>query len=1322
MTDTSFSHKDVVWCKCAGLFWPGEVHSLESLPDEIRDGFLKTPLVVVKFFDEDVYEFVLNSKDVHPYNCDKKEDFIRKGLARARTKAKEGVKDGYFAKFPKDVIYCEQITNGNPNILNEEPFAEPKKKDKVDYSLIFGDPEEIKAKKDEILQKSVIKKIRSRETGSSSPKPITHPRFLGHSDHTVRILARPSTPYHVHSGEETVSMTRDDTRGSSQYTCAFCDFASSRVNVMLMHSKSHSEPSKTNLANFSKVRPGSETRVRLEVKGSRLFADAKASLTKKRKLTYTPTPKSTSESQTKKAKVVKAKSKVSNKKEVKDSEDKEEKEEKQEKKQAIFGDWSEEEEEEEKEKLKESINIIADQAEDSDDDFFSFKTNKQIEEEQKEPVTKESARPLRERKKSVEKQKTKTKLGKKKVKKRQTVSDAVKSLLNTSLKSDDLVSTSIDETSDDDIDIDNRMDFSDNYDEHESSAEDPTSPPPSPPPRTPSKRPVILKKSSTRSFQLPTRPDGKLELIRHDNSTSETKFAGITAKARAKQQARSQMSNNELFDKLLETETSSSSVNSQKDSDDAPTNKVDGEKPESSKDTFDTFDFDCDSELVKTPSKMRETVAEEKKNEVVVSNPVKSPSKTKIVETKSPLKDERSSPLETKSKSPKSIEKSPIKDQQTTRTNTKSPKSIEKSPVKEQQINETNNKSPNFIEKSPNKDLLSNTKEPKPEIQDDFTSTIDEVAKLLAKEDPVEEQVEKVDLNPVPSIETIEVKSEKQKTGDIIVNADIKSPNKTLNKLDKSSPLKYANHDLQVKNDNASNSLNLVKSDLVKKTPTISKVSLPKSASPNIISKPNVLQSSKSTEVIKKIVTVTVSNKMSTIKPVTTSARSLIHGTINNSKTIVLDKPAQSQIILNKSPPKKIIIEKPAISSPKIQNDAVIRKPVVANVSKITLEKPRKPMVQQKQIVVNSEKPVVAGLKPVVGGIGLGGPKISKNIVLSKPVVPQNPLPSNSSSPLKVESKIVTVTQKQETPIKSSTPKITLATPKKEDKPLTISLESKKTTIKPIVKTVEIPKRAAKVLGNKSGPVHGVSSVSSKPVVHLDKSEKSCKNSSVEIKLDTKPSIKLDTKTTVKLDSVSAAPAPTFSVANVASLPVTDAVDVKLNGSKLDSIPTIVEGLELVNDVPVADADGEMIYLLVDDGTDPNLENQTLYIDPSQLAAAAGGLVLQQDGGLILQSESGVPVLLQAAGAAGSTAASQTGQIILQNAGDAGSALSNLVILDEKEESSKPGSIVTSADTTGGMATLPAFPSSSLSQIPLITTSSQQGPIMVSSMAKDEKK
>ena len=53
MSDGRFSHQAAVWCRCGGLFWPGEVRSLDSLPAEIRDGFIKTPLVVVKFFDED---------------------------------------------------------------------------------------------------------------------------------------------------------------------------------------------------------------------------------------------------------------------------------------------------------------------------------------------------------------------------------------------------------------------------------------------------------------------------------------------------------------------------------------------------------------------------------------------------------------------------------------------------------------------------------------------------------------------------------------------------------------------------------------------------------------------------------------------------------------------------------------------------------------------------------------------------------------------------------------------------------------------------------------------------------------------------------------------------------------------------------------------------------------------------------------------------------------------------------------------------------------------------------------------------------------------
>ena len=56
-------------------------------------------------------------------------------MARAKTKAKEGVTDGWYAKFPKDVVKCEKLTNGNVNILEEEPFVERKEK-KIDY-LVF---------------------------------------------------------------------------------------------------------------------------------------------------------------------------------------------------------------------------------------------------------------------------------------------------------------------------------------------------------------------------------------------------------------------------------------------------------------------------------------------------------------------------------------------------------------------------------------------------------------------------------------------------------------------------------------------------------------------------------------------------------------------------------------------------------------------------------------------------------------------------------------------------------------------------------------------------------------------------------------------------------------------------------------------------------------------------------------------------------------------------------------------------------------------------------------------------------------------------------
>ena len=870
--------------------------------------------------------------------------------------------------------------------------------------MIFGDPEEIQQKKEEIIQKSVIKKIRSREDrgggASSSPKPITHPRFLGRSDHTVRILTQPSTPYHLASGDK--APPPSTSVATNKYTCPLCDFATARVNVMLMHSKSHSAPDRTNLANYARTGPPADSKAsKSEVKGARLFGDIKTSFVSKRKLFQSQ--KVNSEPSPKKSKVVK-KPKVTKK----------EREEREEKKNAIFGDWSEDENEEEEErvKLKESIESLFSNEEDSEEEFYQLKTNKQLDVESERET---ASRSLRERKTPDKCREVPGNKKRKKSKKKQSAADAVSSLIKSSLDSNSPGSSSED---------DNFHFFSDNGDLSEDG-----SPPASPPPATPSKRPVILKKSSSRSFQLPSRPDGKLELIKHE--TSETKYAGISAKAKAKQLARTQLNKDELFDKLFETEMSPQKEKKLKIEDEVVQEakiesneeepvkeepaepEVESSSTETAQKSIETYDFDCDSEG-KDPEVSR---SDEKSGDQLVSQ---------------------------------------------SQADTSKPPS--KPPV-------------------------------------------------------------------VPAVATVS-------------KIVIKSPQKTETELR-----------MQVK-------------------PSLSSGSVSKS--PLIVRKTTVAGSTKMTSPT-RIVTVQT-NKVSPAK--------------------IITSPVKATIGANS-----------------------LQKPVLATISKLTVETTKKssPVIAKKPIIIDTEKPVVAGVTKIVG-------QPSKNIVLSRPVVSTV---NNSVSPLKLGTKIVTLSHKQDVSI-NSLPSITLPSQRKElgtEKPLTISLESKRsTTIKPIVKTVDIPKRVSKLkeeLGS-----------GSKPVVHLDKNEKS-KAPSLEIKLDTKPA-------PVKLSEPAKSSSVVLTEASKSSLSVVTE-PLPLNGTKTEvtsvsSLPAA--GLQLVSEqgLPVVgDGEGEMIYLLVDDGTDPNLENQTLYIDPSQLAAATGS----------------VPVLLQTTGGGD--------QLLLQP-----EALSNLVILEDK--------------------------------------------------------
>lgn len=242
----------IVWAKCGNLFWPAEIVDFDKLPEEIREDFDddKKPQYVVKFFDEDGYEFLKNDKNLHPYNCEKKEDFIKKGIVKSRTKSKEsGATGSWFAKFPQDVVRCEKLTGGDEKILEKEPFIE--KSERINYKDYFGDPAE--------KQKSA-KTPASKRKGTSSPvsgstpkkkakedkntpsRPISHPRFKpGGEQHQVRIMQQPSTPYHLDLQK------KEESKAASQgnYTCQKCPFSASRLNVIILHNKTCSASAKS---------------------------------------------------------------------------------------------------------------------------------------------------------------------------------------------------------------------------------------------------------------------------------------------------------------------------------------------------------------------------------------------------------------------------------------------------------------------------------------------------------------------------------------------------------------------------------------------------------------------------------------------------------------------------------------------------------------------------------------------------------------------------------------------------------------------------------------------------------------------------------------------------------------------------------------------------------------------------------------------------------------------------------------------------------------------------------------------------------------------
>ena len=86
---------------------------------------------------------------------------------------------------------CEELTKGDVDILNKEPFVE-QKTPKTNYNKIFGEENGKPGKKSSAQQNQKGKKVtnansaQQKKAKQSTPqRPIVHHRFRGNSDHKV---------------------------------------------------------------------------------------------------------------------------------------------------------------------------------------------------------------------------------------------------------------------------------------------------------------------------------------------------------------------------------------------------------------------------------------------------------------------------------------------------------------------------------------------------------------------------------------------------------------------------------------------------------------------------------------------------------------------------------------------------------------------------------------------------------------------------------------------------------------------------------------------------------------------------------------------------------------------------------------------------------------------------------------------------------------------------------------------------------------------------------------------------------------------------------
>ncbi|XP_065226533.1 titin-like [Planococcus citri] len=221
-TEVPYLAGNIVWVKLGPVWWPGKVCSEEEIPPEVLKELRKKPIAIVKFFQEESFEYVKKLSNIYHYNCLKKDEFIKKGLDMCRSNNRDTPSN--MKLFPEDITTAEILTGGDPNIIHDEKFLPEKK---PSYAADFAPTPKKTPKK--------MKIERKKETPTpkpATPRVITHPRFIRHGVCDYEARERKQVPLRAECDEE-------DTSPPTTYRCPDCDFTTIRLNVIVLHNKSH---------------------------------------------------------------------------------------------------------------------------------------------------------------------------------------------------------------------------------------------------------------------------------------------------------------------------------------------------------------------------------------------------------------------------------------------------------------------------------------------------------------------------------------------------------------------------------------------------------------------------------------------------------------------------------------------------------------------------------------------------------------------------------------------------------------------------------------------------------------------------------------------------------------------------------------------------------------------------------------------------------------------------------------------------------------------------------------------------------------------------